>query len=241
MRSGPALAMPKLYLLLTIYSAHNKFLMPQAAAAAAEIPKPAAIKMRLTCDNDLYFGSFYGTNSPPRPARLAPALPVLCFFLLLLLLMLPAPACLLLPPLSSPAAFLKAASLCLSALQIAKSHQIIQLAVCAARFGADRQVRLAWPVLASSSRTPFLLLLLILFLLLLLLLLLHAGINIAAFIYAVYICTLPSPTSCNLFPTPSPSLSPPSSCPTPPHCAQPAIRSINTTPRLVLGGRKCMV
>lgn len=55
--------------------------------------------MRLTCDNDLYFGSFYGRNSPPRPARLAPALPVLCFFLLLLLLMLPAPACLLLPPL----------------------------------------------------------------------------------------------------------------------------------------------
>lgn len=74
MRSGPALAMPKLYLLLTIYSAHNKFLMPQATAAAAEIPKPAAIKMRLTCDNDLYFGSFYGRNSPPRPALPLPCL-----------------------------------------------------------------------------------------------------------------------------------------------------------------------
>lgn len=203
MRSGPALAMPKLYLLLTIYSAHNKFLMPQAAAAAAEIPKPAAIKMRLTCDNDLYFGSFYGRNSPPRPC--------LASTLLLPTAVIVDAACSCLPaapPLSSPAAFLKAASLCLSALQIAKSHQIIQLAVCAARFGADRQVRQAWPVLASSSRTPFLLLLLILFLLLLLLLLLHAGINIAAFIYAVYICTLPSPTSCNLFFTPSPSLSP---------------------------------
>jgi len=68
--------MPKCLPALTIFSADNKFFMPGCLRICsrrlldvecwmlnvAEIPKPAAIKMRLTCDNDLYFSPFYGTR-----------------------------------------------------------------------------------------------------------------------------------------------------------------------------------
>lgn len=175
--------------------------MPQAAtaAAAAEIPKPAAIKMRLTCDNDLYFGSFYGRNYPPPPPARYPLLPCQCSGSSCCCYCWCCLPLLLLPPLAW-CIFKSGFSLFVRFTNRKIASDYTTCSVCSPFWCGQTSP----PVLAFFSPPScclfLFLLLLLLLLLLFLLLLLLAGINIAAFIYAVYICTLPSPTSCKLLP-----------------------------------------
>lgn len=144
-----------------------------------------------------------GTTLPPLLSTLpALALPVLWLFLLLLLLMLPAPAA---PPPLACCIFKSGFSLFVRFTNRKIASDYTTCSVCSPFWCGQTSP----PVLAFFSPPSYclFLFLLLLLLLLFLLLLLLAGINIAAFIYAVYICTLPSPTSCKLLPL-FPPLSP---------------------------------